>query len=407
VSLSLLLVSRDASLREELRSALATMKDRSVAIYWADDPRQAIEIARSRMPQLVVGELTADLRDLAALARDLAAVSPESSLAVAFRSDAFGDLSEAQVLIEAIRVGVKDFLRRPISAGELGQLLDRAASPAVRAPSRQGKVVSFISNKGGVGKSTLALNTAVGLAMRHPGRVLLVDASLQMGVAAAMLDLAPGSTLVDAAREQHRLDETFLRQLAIPHESGLELLAAPATAIDAVEVTDDVISRVLALASRVYDWVVVDTFPVFDRVVVAALDHSDRAYIVLENVVPALLGAAKLLDLLDGLGFPTSRQRLVLNRNSSYAGSLRSSDISLRLGRALDHVLPHDRAVLQSANVGRPYAMNASRWFGFGPPLRRLIDDVADLGSETAVVAPREQPASESTAEAPSMEPVA
>ncbi len=60
--------------------------------------------------------------------------------------------------------------------------------------SALGRVVTFISNKGGVGKSTLAVNAAVGLALRHPGRVLLVDGSIQMGVAAALLNVQPETT---------------------------------------------------------------------------------------------------------------------------------------------------------------------------------------------------------------------
>lgn len=381
--LSILLITSDPALRDELRSALVAMGDRTAAVYTADDSRQGLEIARSRAPRLVITGMTSDLRALAMLSQELTLASPDSTLAAAFRSDAFGhDVSESAVLIEALRCGVKDFLRRPLSAADLKQLVARIIAPAARSRAKQGMVLSFISNKGGVGKSTLAVNVATGLARRNPGRVLLIDASLQMGVAASMLDLQPGNTLAEAARERDRLDETFLRQLTVQHESGLELLAAPANAMDACEVTDEVISRVLTLAARTYDQVIVDTFPVFDRIVVSVLDHSDRAYIVLENVVPALLGATKLLQLLDSLGFPRDRQRMVLNRNASLASSLRPADIAARLDRSIDHVLPYDTNVIQSANLGRPYAMNPSRWFGFGPPLVRLIDDAASVGRE-------------------------
>ncbi len=62
-----------------------------------------------------------------------------------------------------------------------------------------GRVVSFISNKGGVGKSTLATNAAVAIARRGKQSVLLIDGSIQMGVAAALLDLQPTATLTDLA----------------------------------------------------------------------------------------------------------------------------------------------------------------------------------------------------------------
>jgi Flp pilus assembly CpaE family ATPase len=81
------------------------------------------------------------------------------------------------------------------------------ARPPSKAPSL-GRIVAFESNKGGVGKSTLAVNIACGLAERHPDRVLLVDASFQMGACASMLDLQPPTSMADAHRERQRLDTT-------------------------------------------------------------------------------------------------------------------------------------------------------------------------------------------------------
>jgi len=66
----------------------------------------------------------------------------------------------------------------------------------------------------------VSVNVSCALARRHPGRVLLVDASLQLGMAASMLDLTPAATLTDAVRERERLDVTLIRQLATPHECG-------------------------------------------------------------------------------------------------------------------------------------------------------------------------------------------
>jgi pilus assembly protein CpaE len=346
-------------------------------LHWASEMRAGIEAARSRQPELVLVEMGLNLSALKVFAREIAAGAPQAMLVAVFRPEvAANDISESAVLIEAIRCGVKDFLRRPVSAGELDALLARAQNQSVRQAARLGAVVSFISNKGGVGKSTLALNAAVCLARKYPQRVLLVDASLQLGVAASMLDLAPAATLTDAVRERDRLDETFLRQLAAVHESGLHLLAAPHTAIDAAEVDDEAIARVLTLARRTYDYVIVDTFPLLDRVVVAVLDLSERAYIVLEGVVPTLLGGAKLIELLDGLGFPVERQRLVLNRYASVAGGLKPLDVANRLARPVDFVLPYDKRIVVAANTGQPYGASPSRYFGFGPPLIALANDI-------------------------------
>ncbi len=323
-TINILLLSSDPRFREELENAIASLDELHAVIYSANDVRQAMEAARSRRPRLALVEMGGDVRPLRAFAEEVAVISPETTVAAVFRPDAFGqDGSESALFIEAIRAGVKDFLRRPVSSSEVAELLRRIERAAMLQTGHVGKIISFVSNKGGVGKSTLAVNAACGLAMRRPGSVLLVDAALQMGNCASLLDLTPTASLIDAARESGRLDETLIRQLAFPHSTGLHLLAAPPDPIEADEVDDEVLTRVLTLARHTYDFVVVDTFPMLDRAMVAVLDLSDRAYVVLENVVPTLLGGVKFIEVLQGLGVSRQRQRIVLNRCTSLPGSVR------------------------------------------------------------------------------------
>ena len=380
-TINILVLSPDVRFRAELEAALASLDELHPVIHYASDNRQAIEAARSRRPQIALVEMGNDVRPLQAFAEEAAFVSPETTVAAVFRPDAFEpDVSESTVLIQAIRAGVKDFVRRPVSSSELAELLRRIQRSPVRELGRLGRIVSFVSNKGGVGKSTMAVNAACGLAVRHPERVLLVDASLQMGVCASLLDLTPTTSLSDVVREKDRLDETLIRQLAMPHSSGLHLLAAPADAVEAAEIDDEVISRILTLARHTYDYVLVDTFPMLDRVIVAVLDLSDRAYVVLENVVPTLLGAVKLVEVLRGLGLSKERQRIVLNRYTTLPGSVNPTDVANRLGHAVDHVVPFDNRIVIAANTGEPYVLRPSRFFGCGRHLLRLVDEIDAMG---------------------------
>jgi pilus assembly protein CpaE len=377
----ILIVGTDPQVTSECEAALGSQAE-GLVLLRATDARQAVELARSRRPQLAILEMGSDLSRLKAVVTDIAAVSPETLAAAAFRPELFGhDVSESALLIEALRLGVRDFLRRPISAVDLGQLIERFRCQAASGPARWGKVVTFISNKGGVGKSTLAVNTALGLARRYPERVLLVDTSLQMGVCAALLDLEPALTLTDAARERDRLDEMLIRQLATPHSSGLHLLAAPPDAMVAAEVDDDLISRVPTLSRRAYDYVIVDTFPMFDGVAMAVVDSCDQAYVVLENVVPTLLGIAKLLTLLDAVGFPRNRQRIVINRYVRHSGCLKPSDVALRLGRDVDHVVPYSRGLIAAANLGRPYVGRGWALSRCATRLNEIVDEVLSITS--------------------------
>ena len=338
---------------------------------------QLFDVLRTQPIDLVLAEFSESPKELSSLVRQIHTTVPHTRVAAILRPEGFAeDVNESAVLIDAMRAGACDFLRRPLSTVDIERLVESkrnlAADHNSGSRSQLGRVVSFISNKGGVGKSTLATNAGVAIARRGKQSVLLIDGSIQMGVAAALLDLRPTATLTDLARESERLDPTMIRQTAAVHSSGLHLLAAPADAVEAMEIDDLLMARIITLARQTYDVVIIDTFPMFDRVVIAALDLSDRVFVVLENVVPTLLGGVKLLSVLGRIGYPEKRQSIILNRQQRITGSLSIDDVAERMQRDIDHVLPFDKRVVAAANCGVPIAMTTLRFSGYSRGLERL-----------------------------------
>src|SRR5215475_1287900 len=329
-NLRVLIVGSDPVLEEEFRSALSRIPDRKGTVYSVDTYRDVLEAARRRQPNLIVIEIDRATSEIATLSRDLQGLVPDTAIAAAFLPDRLDHgQSEAAMLIELLRAHVRDFLRRPLAATELRGVIDRLFTrrSGGAAAGAHGRVAAFLSNKGGVGKSTLAVNVACGLALRHPDEVLLIDTSLQIGTCAVMLDLKPSASIVDAIRERDRLDATLLRNLTLKHGSGLRLLAAPSDALEGSEVDDEAVARILHLARRAFTFVIVDTLPILDSVLMTILDLTDTAYVVVQGTAPAVAGIARLLPVLEGLGFPPARQRLVLNYNyEPFLGNLRPDD---------------------------------------------------------------------------------
>jgi pilus assembly protein CpaE len=392
-TLQFLVVGPDPALHQEFGSALRRLNDLQAVTHVASDGRQGVEAARSRQPDVVFVEMTRDPRALKTFAEEVAVGSPDSIVVGVYRREVLGgDASEGGVIIDALRSRVRDFMRRPLSSTELQDVLDRHLLRTAPRLATSGKVVAFVSNKGGVGKSTLSLNVACALAERHPDRVLLVDASLQLGVCASMLDLEPETSIVDAVREVDRLDETLLRQLTVAHPCGLRLLAAPADAIEAAPITDAAIARILTLARRTFDYVVVDTFPMLDSVALTVLDLSDLVHVVVSPSVPHVIGATRFLAVLDRLAIPRARQSVVLNHHfPGVAGALERSDIEARLDREIAHVFPYRRRLLVAMNVGRPYVLGTSHWMGFGKSMSRLVGQVESLRGSVDRVAPADE----------------
>src|SRR5712691_5880083 len=377
--LRVLIVGGDRALEEEFRSALAGVPDRQGVLYFADTYHEAVEMARRRQPNLILIEIDRNVGEVAGLSKDLHELLPGSAIAGAFKQDRLEQgQSESATLIELLRAQMRDFIRRPLSTTELRAVLDRLFSRLPGAASVvQGRVAAFLSNKGGVGKSVLSVSVACALALRHPDDVLLIDTSLQLGTCALMLDLKPTTSIVDAIRERDRLDKTLLRHLTLRHASGLRLLAAPADALEGAEVDDEAIARIVNLARRSFKYVIVDTFPLLDSVLITILDLIDVAFVVVQGTAPAVAGIAKLLPVLEGLGVPASRQRLVLNYNyKPFLGNLRPADIGDRLQRTLDYVVPYEKRVLVSMNTGSPCILHASRWQRFGRTVNQVTEDL-------------------------------
>lgn len=374
----MLLVHSQDDLTSEIEVALSGISDLTVILHEAANYRRGVEEARNRQPDVVCFSMPHDVEKLRAVVAEFGVVSPQSVIIGAISAGVFASgEEESAYLIQALRSHVRDFLRRPISSMELRGCLDRSLGGAPTSSAQSlGRIVSFVSNKGGVGKSTLAVNTACDLAQRSKGSVLLVDAALQLGTCASMLDLAPESTLMDAAAQIERLDEMLLRELVTPHECGLDLLAAPPDAIRAAEIDEEDLSRILAVARRTYDVVVVDTFPVMDAIALAVLDRSDQVFLVASPAVPTVLGLEQLLQLMGRVGVDQDRLTVVLNTSvPRHRGRLTPAEVAERLGR-VDYVIPFSRAAMTGMNLGVPAVLNESRLSGFRRALRSLAEDV-------------------------------
>jgi Flp pilus assembly CpaE family ATPase len=124
----------------------------------------------------------------------------------------------------------------------------------------------------------------------------------------------------------------------------------------------------------------------------AILDLSDRAYVITQNTVPNVVGAARLLPVMEHLGFPRDRTRIVLNNNfERISGGLTPEDAAARMDRDIDFVLPYQKRLVTALNTGRPYVLHATGLFGFAKTIRKLVDELETVGASDDTAPVREE----------------
>ena len=124
-----------------------------------------------------------------------------------------------------------------------------------------GRVIAVMSPKGGVGKTTVATNLAVGLGKTAPMSVVIVDLDLQFGDVASGLLLEPEFTITDAVMGAASQDSMVLKTYLTVHPAGIYALCAPRTPVEMDRITAAHVSHLLEQLRQEFRYIVVDTAP--------------------------------------------------------------------------------------------------------------------------------------------------
>jgi pilus assembly protein CpaE len=255
-----------------------------------------------------------------------------------------------------LAVGAADVLVLPQPAETLVFAIRKAAASAATANGDKGKVVTVFSPKGGSGKTVLATNLAVATA-RSGVETLLIDLDLQFGDSALTLAVTPRATMADLAASPGDIDLDKLKAfLSTDSRTGLSLLPAPKRPEEADLVGAAQLSAVLDAARSGFGAIVIDTGPLFDGAMLAALDHSQQLLLVCNPEVTSLKNVRIGLETIDRLGFPRERVSLVANRIGA-AGAVEKDDIEQALDTKIAFELPDDPAVPAAINRALPVVL--------------------------------------------------
>ncbi len=361
--------------RDHLTKLLGFETDIEV-IGAAASGREALEMAGKLIPDIVLMDINMPDMDGIAATERLAAEVPTTAVVM------MSVQGEADYLRRSMLAGAREFLVKPFSSDELTasirQVYTRerdkqsrmAAQPVAGGPAPRGadgdredgepgRVVAVFGPKGGVGRTTLAVNLAVAAATELGQTVCLVDASFQFGDVGVLLNLNPkNKSIADLIPELESGEMESVESFVISHSSGIRVLLAPPSPEMAELITPIMAKRMIEGLRAVHDLVVVDCPSSFNDTTLAILDQSDTVLTMLSLEITSIKNIRIFLEVAEQLGYDSDKVRLVLNRADSSLG-IRVADVEHSIGRRVDHTIVSDgRSVVYALNRGVPFFLS-------------------------------------------------
>lgn len=313
----------------------------------------------STPPEVVIFDADQDVEGSIELARSMYQLYATAVVLVS---------SHAQELaLTALRAGVADVVPVTADVHDLKASVDRArseaslrkvsdaaaAAEAITIKKPDGRIVAVVAPKGGVGRSMIATNVAVGLAKRYPQQVVLVDLDLQFGDCAALLNLEPEVTLPDLVHGAPASDMLALKALLTRHETGLWVVPGSDSPVAADTLTPQAISHLLSMLASEFQYIVVDTSHGLSDYTLAVLDKAHELVLVSGFDVPAIRGLRKEIETLRGLDMLPAARHVVMNFFDKGRG-LTVKNVETAIGEDVDIVLDLSELVPKSINCGVP-----------------------------------------------------
>src|SRR5437867_2716019 len=373
--IKVLIVDDIPETRDHLTKLLGFESDVEV-VGSAASGAQALEMAVRLSPDVVLMDINMPDMDGITATEKLAAAVPAAAVVM------MSVQGEADYLRRSMLAGAREFLVKPFSSDELTasirqvytreqeKLSRMSAMPVAGVPvgassngtedgGRDGQIIAIFSPKGGVGRTTVAVNLAVAAATELGKSVVLVDGSFQFGDVGVLLNLNPkNKSIADLVPELEAGELESIDTFVINHSAGIRVLLAPPSPEMAELITPSGVKKVLEALRKNHDFVIVDCTSWFNDTTLSILDAADTVLTMLSLEITSIKNMRLFLEVADQLGYEQNKIKLVLNRADSSLG-IRVSDVESSIGRKVDHTIVSDgRSVVYALNRGVPFFLS-------------------------------------------------
>ncbi len=288
-----------------------------------------------------------------------------------------------------LRQGADEFVPYPLPEGELQAAIDRLRQPAAadmpagtlaaREAGHEGVLLAVQGLAGGTGATTLAVNLAWELAnVSKAGapRVCILDLGLQFGSVSTFLDLPRRDPVFEMWSDTETMDEDIFKQALVSYQDKMWVLTAPPDMLPLDMISPEDVAKVLDLARRHFDYVIVDMPATLVQWTETVLTAAHIYFVTLEMDMRSAQNTLRLKRALRAEDLPVERLRFCMNRAPKFTdlnGKSRIKRMAESLEIGIELQLPDGgKAVSQGADHGLPLASSAPK-----NPLRKEIAKLA------------------------------
>lgn len=278
-------------------------------------------------------------------------ISEVSSACPMCKIIAVSDSPSVELIVKVMRAGAKDFLSAPVIKTEFFEILNKIYNKLSDGSDNDSKsrVITVFSNKGGIGKTSIASNLALELAKITKENVALVDLNFQFGDITTFLDLKPSFNISYVLENLEKMNsDLLLNTLERYKNTSLYVLADPPVFKQAENITKSQISKLIQLLKNTFSYIVIDAESGFDGKTVTALDNSDLIFLVTIVNLPALRNCQRILDLFEKLGYDFDKTQIVVNRYMEN-DEITVEDVEKVLNKNVYWKIPNNYFTLMSA----------------------------------------------------------
>jgi pilus assembly protein CpaE len=322
------------------------------------DGFQKLEAGDSRFCDLLVYEMGARAGEAEKGFKYMASVQQSGTAGEIFLT---ARQPQPELLIEALRTGVKEFVSQPVKKEDVMAAVARyrtrktgATVQEIRTKGPKGKIITVTGSKGGVGTTTVAVNLATSLiGMEGVSSVLLTDLN-PLGETPVFMGILPTvASWFELAGNISRVDAMYLMSVLHKHSSGIHVLpAAPSMPEEAPE--PEVVRKLFTLFRSLFDFIIVDSGRSLDEVSRSVISFSNTALLVCNLNILCVVNAKKLQDNLLKNGYPGNQIEIIANEFPK-GSQITIQDIEENLNRKVLSTIPNDYRIAASAiNQGKP-----------------------------------------------------